>query len=95
MPIFEPPTVNDVPTVYVVWPDRYYPVSRVAQRLRSYYGPNPRGRSVLKIAGTYQTIDVPSQDQIDSATEVYLGGHLYEVTQTVADALAAAGYTVS
>lgn len=50
------------------------------------------GRSVLRIAGVYQTIDTPTQDQIASATEYYAGGHVYEVTQTVADALTAAGY---
>lgn len=48
---------------------------------------------MLKINGTYRTVDTPSQTDLDSATEVYLGGHVYAVTQAVADALNAAGYT--
>jgi hypothetical protein len=50
------------------------------------------GRSVLKIDGVYQTIDTPTQAQIDSATEVYQGGHTYTVDSTTAAALTAAGY---
>lgn len=54
----------------------------------------PVGQSVLKISGTYQTILDPTEDQIASATEVYRGGHVYEVSDTVATALTNAGYTV-
>lgn len=50
------------------------------------------GRSVLKIDGTYVTIDTPTVDQINSATEYYAGGHIYTVDSLVAAALTAAGY---
>lgn len=87
MPQFEPPVVDDLPAVL--------PTTRgPARRLFRYYD-WPRGRSVLKINGAYQTIDNPTSTQIDSATEVYLGGHIHTVTQTVADALTAAGYVVT
>lgn len=94
MPTFQPPVANDRPPVYLTR-DHYRPVPKLGQRLMSHFGAQPRGRTVLKVAGVYATYDYPTQDQIDSATEVYLGGHVYEVTQTVADALVAAGYSVS
>lgn len=53
------------------------------------------GRSVLKIDGVYQTIDTPTQTQIDSATEYYAGGHEYVVSTTVGAALIAAGYSAT
>lgn len=60
--------------------------------LMRHYSNLPRGRSVIKIGGLYRTLDNPDQDLLDAATEVYLGGHIYTITQTVADALTAAGY---
>ena len=90
---FSPPIVYDVPTVYVGGQDRYYPRSRVAHSLFRHYSPRARGRTVIKVAGVYSTVDTPSQTLLDTASEVYLGGHVYEVTDAVATALAAAGYT--
>lgn len=88
MPVFQPPTVNDVP--------RVLPDTRGVPYLFARHCSNlPRGRSVIKIGGVYQTVDNPEQSTLDLATEVYLGGHIYTVTQTVADALTAAGYTVT
>lgn len=52
------------------------------------------GRSVLKIAGVYQTIDTPTQEQVASATEYYAGGHIYVISDATAVALSNAGYTV-
>jgi len=85
MPIFEPPIVNDNPSVQL-------DTKGIKYRLFKFYGPYPRGRSVLKIDGTYRTVDFPDQITLASASEVYLGGHIYTVTQAVADALIAAGY---
>jgi hypothetical protein len=87
MPTFIPPIVRDVPPLDVT-------AKGLAARLFRHYGPYPRGRSVLRIGGVYLTFDTPSQELIDTATEVYLGGHIYEVTAEVADALTLAGYTV-
>ena len=88
MPLFQPPTVNDVP--------RVLPETRgVPFLLMRHYSNLARGRSVIKIGGAYQTVDNPEQSTLDLASEVYLGGHIYTVTQTVADALTAAGYTVT
>ncbi len=58
------------------------------------YGGVPRGLSVLKLNGVYETVDGPTTDQMAAASEVYLGGHVYYVTETVAAALTEAGYTV-
>lgn len=85
MPTFQPPTVNDNPAVL---PE----TSGLALRLFRYFGPYTRGRSVLKIAGVYSTWDYPSDLDIAAASEVYLGGHVYIVTDSVAAALTAAGY---
>ena len=50
--------------------------------------------SVLKIDGQYVEIREPSQDEEALATEVYLGGHEYPVSDEVAAELIAAGYEV-
>lgn len=59
-----------------------------------YFYTMDRGISVLKIDGQYQTIRTPSQDDEALATEVYLGGHEYIVSDEVAAELIAAGYDV-
>lgn len=53
----------------------------------------PRAATVLKIDGTYITVEAPSTDQIDAATEVFYGGHTNELTVDQQTALEAAGYT--
>lgn len=87
MPKFIPPVAYDNPPVL---PE----TSGVQYRLFRYYGPYPRGRSVLKIDGTYRIFDTPTDQDIAIATEVYLGGRVYDVSPEVADALVAAGYQV-
>lgn len=94
MPVFQPPYADTVSPVYVE-PDRVFPVEPVAQRLFRHMKARACGRTVLKIDGAYTTLDFPTQDQIDSATEVYLGGHVYTVSDAVGAALTAAGYTVT
>ena len=89
MAVFEPPSAENHPRVLPKGTPGQDPI---AHDLMRHYHPLETGRSVLKIGGTYQTIDYPTQDQIDSATEVYLGGHTFVVSQAVADALTAAGY---
>lgn len=65
------------------------------KRIRGQWPGIPREAAVLKIAGTYGTYPEPTVAQIASATEVYLGGHINEVTASQKTALEAAGYTVS
>ena len=60
-----------------------------------HFGPRPRGLTVLKIGGTYATHDSPECDVVESATEVYLGGHVYTVDAATASALNAAGYVTT
>jgi hypothetical protein len=87
-PTFEPPVVYDNPAIL--------PTTKGVQRaLFKYYGPYPRGRSVLKINGVYQTVDYPDQLTLATATEVYLGGHKYEVDGSTATGLLDAGYALS
>jgi hypothetical protein len=92
MPVFIPPTVEDVPRVL---PDTRGP----ARLLMRHYRPLPRGRSVVYSTGHYRTVDIPTTDQLTAAgaegTGWFLGGHSYAVTQAVADVLVADGYTVS
>lgn len=91
MPTFQPPTVNDLPTIL--------PETRGIQyRSWRHYGGNPAGVSVVKVNGVYTTIRTPTSTQLDAAggrdgIDFFLGGHVYTVTQAVADALTAAGYT--
>lgn len=74
---------------------RVLPSTRgVARAHMRHYSPLLRGHSVLKENGVYVTVDTPDQIRCNAAQEVYLGGHIYVVSQAVADALTAAGYTV-
>lgn len=85
MPTFTPPIVHDVP--------RVLPETRgVPFLLMRHYSELPRGRTVVKVGGVYSTVDNPEQSLLDVATEVYLGGHIYTITDAVATALTAAGY---
>jgi len=87
MPTFIPPVVYDVPPLEAN-------SKGLAARLFRHYGPYRRGRSVLRINGVYSTHDTPDQLTLNLAEEVYHGGHVYEVTPEVADALTLAGYQV-
>lgn len=79
MPTFFPPTIDEGPAGFGLF----------------YRYKHKRGKSVLKISGTYRIIRVPSTDQIDSATEYYAGGHEYEVTNGVKSALIAANIGIT
>lgn len=87
---FEPPIVYDRPGVHKHTPRRV--------RQYGYYSRHSLGAtgvSVLKLNGTYQSIQTPTVDDIASAEYVYQGGHIYTISQSEADALSAAGYTVT
>lgn len=83
-----------VSPVYAVMPDKVRPVPLLAQRLFGHYGPRPAGVSVLKLDGAYVSLQTPLDSQVSAATEYYAGGHVYPVSDAVAAALEAAGYTV-
>lgn len=53
-----------------------------------------REKSILKIGGVYIAVSPPTTDQLAVATEVYLGGHVHELTPAQAAALTEAGFTV-
>lgn len=92
---FAPPVVYSVPTSLSDPREaRRQGVNASTNRLFSHFSPRARGRTVIRVAGVYQTVDFPSQALLDTASEVYLGGHVFEVTDTVAAALTAAGYTL-
>jgi hypothetical protein len=92
MPVFTPPLIADIPRIL---PDTRGP----ALLLMRHYRNLSRGRSVLKISGHYVTVDIPTTDQLVAAgaegTGYFLGGHVYTVTDAVATALAADGYSTS
>lgn len=99
MPYFAPPVVYDNPTSYPAGLERVqpHPVDRSTNRMFSHFNRTvgrARGRTVLKEAGVYVTVDAPDANRIAAAEEVYMGGHVHEVTSSVASALTAAGYTV-
>ena len=97
MPYFSPPVVYDLPTSLDNPAEmRRQGVNASTNRMFSHFNRTvgrARGRTVVKVAGVYQTVDVPSQALLDTASEVYLGGHVYEVLGPVEAALVAAGYT--
>lgn len=86
--LFTPPMVLDTPYVNEESPP-------LARRLFRHYGAMNRGRSVIRVGGVYQTVDSPDQLTLATATEVYLGGHEYIVSDAVGLALIAAGYAAT
>lgn len=82
MPIFQPPTDDDV-----TWTDPFR--GGPANALFRFLRPNPRGRNVyLQTDGSY-TENEPDYEDI---VKVYRGGHLNEITDAEAASLTAAGY---
>jgi len=77
----------------VSYDNPYRSAGRGCHRLWRYFGPNARGRTVLRTAGVYRTTDYPTTDEINAASEVYLGGHWFEISEATATELQAAGYT--
>jgi hypothetical protein len=74
---FTTPTVEETPAGYGPLFDRY---------------PINRGVSVLRINGIYSSYRYPSQTEIATAEEFYLGGTSTLISQATADALTAQGY---
>jgi hypothetical protein len=64
------------------------------ERRVARFGEVAREASVLRIGGTYVTVEGPTTEQMESASEVWLGGHINEVSAEQASALQGAGYTV-
>lgn len=88
MPTFTPPFVLDNSPLL---PNTRGP----AFFLFRHYKNRARGRTVIKKNGVYSTVDAAAvPDQLATADIVYLGGHIYEVTESEAADLVAAGYTV-
>lgn len=93
---FAPPVVYDRPLSYPPGTERVQPhkVDVTTNRMFSRFGGQARGRTVLKEAGVYSTVDTPDANRVAAAEVVYLGGHQYEVPLLEAVDLIAAGYTV-
>ena len=53
----------------------------------------PQSYSVVKRGSTYETVTSPSNEVWDDADFVYLGGHVYEISDAEAALLIAAGYS--
>ena len=51
-----------------------------------------RGISVLRVNGVYSSFRYPRQTETDEASEVYLGGHVYDIDDQTRTRLIAAGY---
>jgi len=81
---FKPPTI-EIPMPTAIEPLRHYRITK--------------GLSVVRVSGAFQTINTPSDIQLQAAgregTDYFVGGHEYEISAAVAAELQAAGYTVS
>jgi hypothetical protein len=51
-----------------------------------------RGVSLLVTDGVYTQVRDPSDEDLTAADAVYLGGHVYDITESEAANLAGAGY---
>lgn len=85
MPLFSPPTADITPPIQV---EHRGPALALFRHCKS----RACGRTVLKIGGVYDTYDNPDANTVALATEVYLGGHVYSVSDEIATDLTAAGY---
>lgn len=86
VPIFEPPTDDDV-----VFYDPFAPYLGAANRLGAHIVPSARGRNVWKKTdGTF----TESQPEAKDVVKVFFGGHLNEITAAEQAELTAAGYGV-
>lgn len=84
---FEPPIAYDLPPTLP-------PLNRRINSHAKWKPGQRRGRSVLKTAGVFTTVDVPTVDQTNAADEYYAGGHIYEINVLQAADLLAAGYNI-
>jgi hypothetical protein len=78
---FRPPTVNEGPAS---WDDPLFLRVKLA-----------RGITVLDTSGSYRAVRFPTQDEIAAATNAYMGGHEYVVTDATKAALIAGGVGVT
>lgn len=51
-----------------------------------------RGQTIIRFGSSYQQIDNPSTDQMDTADALFIGGRTYAISETEADLLRTAGY---
>lgn len=58
-----------------------------------YRYPIHRGDTLLVTNGEVTRTRTPSIDEVNAAQQVYLGGHVYELSQAERDLLVAAGYS--
>ena len=79
MPKFFPPTVEEGPAGYGLF----------------YRYKLPRGISVLKTNSIYRLDRVPSTDEIEEASEYYVGGHEHEVSEETKTELINAGIGIT
>ena len=87
MPTFEPPFRENQPIVSLETP-------REVRGLWRHYAPHPNGVTVYKLNGVWIDKQVPLNSDLAAADHVFLGGHIYTVSEAVAAELEAAGYTV-
>lgn len=85
MTTFQPPTVEDVPRVL---PD----TRGAALLLMCHYSPLPRGRSVIWESGHFVTRDEPDSTGRVEGVDLFLGGHVYTISDAMAAVLTADGY---
>jgi hypothetical protein len=85
VPTFNPPTVADLPRVTA-------DTGGVALALMRHYSPLSRGRSLTKVAGTWTLTDLPDTTGLVEGTDLFLGGHVYTVSDAVAAALTTDGF---
>lgn len=87
MATFNPPVAYDNPAVLPT-------TTGIKYRLFRYYGPYPRGRSVVLVNGHWTIMDTPFNDtyvQGKDGVDFFLGGHVYNLTSAQVTALTADG----
>jgi hypothetical protein len=85
VPIFTPPTTNEgIPLTGHAPSDA----------IRRIVSPLVTGNSLYKLDGVWHQTQYPSNDVLEASSLYYLGGHEYDVDQSIIDELLDAGFDI-
>lgn len=80
--------------------------SRAASAWWGHFGLQPTGQTLIREGGVWSAVSLPTQTRLEDADEItdaagspapgyFLGGHIYTISQVVADELTAQGFGAS
>lgn len=89
LPVFDPDGTQGGQSVFTFEPPVVREATRASWPARIGFS---RGISVLKSGSSYRQVRVPTTDEVEAADIAYIGGGVYPVEESEAEALTDAGY---